>query len=358
MSLADLYAKSVGSLMMDVDASFATVFDFRYGDGRDEMMRLYDKGKRQQWNVDEGIDWSVAFDPEDPLQLPEAFFPLYRSPLYLKMTAAEKARARRHYQAWTTSQFLHGEQGALFCAAKIVQQVPDMEAKLYASSQVIDEARHVEVFSRLLKKIGTVYGVSSPLKILLRQILGDSRWDMTYLGMQVVIEGLALAAFAGLRDYAQNPLAARVNAYVMRDEARHVAFGRLALREFYPQLSTAERAEREDFLITACRLMRDRFEARSVWRNLGLPVDRCVAHLEQSKSMGRFRRRLFARIVPVVRDIGLWSPRVRDAFEAMGVLAFARIDVDAMQASDEAIAAEFAARQTHIETMADYGRAG
>ena len=129
---------------------------------------------------------------------------------------------------------MQGEQGALICAAKIVTQVPDVDSKFYASTQVIDEARHVESYKRLLEKFGVAYPMTPPLQELIDQVLRDSRWDMTYLGMQVVIEGLALAAFQQIRDHAQNPLAAAVNAYVMQDESRHVAFGRLALRDYYP----------------------------------------------------------------------------------------------------------------------------
>jgi 1,2-phenylacetyl-CoA epoxidase catalytic subunit len=163
------------------------------------------------------------------------------------------ANLRRHVQAWSNSQFLHGEQGALVCTAKIVQQVPSIDSKFYAATQVIDEARHVETYSRLLhEKFELAYPITPTLKRLLNDVLSDSRWDMTYLGMQVLIEGLALAAFAGIRDTAKNPLAAAVNAYVMQDEARHVAFGRLALRDFYPQLSDAERDEREEFTVEAC----------------------------------------------------------------------------------------------------------
>ncbi len=107
---------------------------------------------------------------------------------------------RRHFQAWTISQFLQGEQAAMICAAKIVQQVPDLDAKFYASTQVMDEARHVEAYKRLLEKFGVAYPMTKPLQTLVDQALRDSRWDMTYLAMQVVIEGLALAAFSNIRD--------------------------------------------------------------------------------------------------------------------------------------------------------------
>ena len=188
------------------------------------------------------------------------------------MTAGEKARVRTHFQAWQLSQFLHGEQGALVCTAKIVQQVPTIDAKFYAATQVVDEARHVEAYSRLLhEKFDLVYPINPHLKQLLDDTLADSRWDFTYLGMQVLIEGVALAAFGLIRDQATNPLAQSVTAYVMQDEARHVAFGRLALRDYYPQLTDKERDEREEFIVEGCYLLRDRFLAEEVWETLGLP---------------------------------------------------------------------------------------
>jgi hypothetical protein len=140
-----------------------------------------------------------------------------------------------------------------------VQQVESIDAKFYAATQVIDEARHVETYARLLnEKFALAYPMNKQLGALLEDVIRRKEWDFTYLGMQVVIEGLALAAFQGIRDYAQNRLAVQVNAYVMQDESRHVAFGRLALRDLYPQLADAERAEREEFLVEACYLMRDR----------------------------------------------------------------------------------------------------
>ena len=189
------------------------------------------------------------------------------------MTDKEKAWLRRELQANSISQFMHGEQGALIATAKIVATVPDMNAKFYAATQVMDEARHVEAYKRLLhEKFGVAYPINKALQTLLEQTLTDRRWDMTYLGMQVLIEGLALAAFQSIRDKAGNTLAAAVNAYVMQDEARHVSFGRLALRDYYPQLSEAERDEREEFAVEALHFMRDRFNQSEVWERLGLPA--------------------------------------------------------------------------------------
>ena len=226
-----------------------------------------------------------------------------------------------------------------------MQTVPNLDSKFYAATQVMDEARHVEAYSRLLHdKFELAYPITHGLKALLESGLGDSRWDMTYLTMQILIEGLALAAFQRIRDQSKNPLAAAVNAYVMQDEARHVAFGRLALRDYYPQLSDAERNEREEFVVDACWLMRDRFNSLEVWQRLGLPVEECIEITDNSETMKLFRSRIFSRIVPTVRDIGLWGPRVQEAFAAMGAIGFAETDAAAMLDNDARVADEFDAK--------------
>ena len=342
MATQDRYAYPTEGTSWTVPGSFDTLFNWEYQGGDDALLRLYEKGKTQQWNTTTRIDWSQDLDPENPQGLPDEAISIFGSPAWNRLTAKEKADVRRHTQAWQNSQFLHGEQGALICTAKIVQQVPSVSAKYYAATQVIDEARHVESYSRLLhEKFELAYPITPTLKALLDNILSDSRWDMTYLGMQVLIEGLALAAFASIRDQAANPLAAAVNAYVMQDEARHVAFGRLALREYYPHLTQAERDEREEFAVEACYLMRDRFLSEEVWETLGLPVEECVSYVEQSEIMREFRKRLFSRIVPTIKDIGLWGTKIRRAYAHMGVMDFAQIDSEALSREDEEVAERF-----------------
>jgi hypothetical protein len=351
MTIADMYAIAGTPKTWDVPQDFLTCFNWEFAPERSRLLNLYERGKTMQWNATDRIDWSQELDEENPQQLPEEMLPISSTPVYQRMSRQEKATIRRHHQAWSTSQFLQGEQGALICAAKIVQQVPDMDSKFYAATQVMDEARHVEAYKKLLEKFGIAYPMTKPLQTLLEQVLRDTRWDMTYLGMQVVIEGLALAAFARLRDHAQNPLAASVNAYVMEDEARHVAFGRLSLRDYYPQLTQSERDEREEFLVEACYLMRDRFDALELWQNLDLPIAECVEHLQASGAMAQFRQRLFTRIVPCVKDIGLWGEKVRRGYEQMGVLEFANVDLSAMAEHDEQRAEEFDARRAHVDSV-------
>jgi hypothetical protein len=348
------YALPVGQTDWTVNSRADVSFRWEYDDGRESLLRLYEKGKQQQWDATDRIDWSQDLDPENPMELPDQAISIYGSPVWNRLTDAEKRNLRRHLQAWQISQFLHGEQGALICTAKIVEQVPNFDAKYYAATQVMDEARHVECFSRLLhEKFDLAYPISPPLKTLLGNVLSDSRWDFLYLGMQVLVEGLALAAFQRIRDMAKNSLAASVNAYVMQDEARHVAFGRIALRDYYPQLTEAERAEREEFTVEACYLMRDRFVAEELWEAIGLPKDECVAYAAESQFMKQYRTRLFSRIVPTLRDVGLWGPKLRAAFEDMGVMDFANVDAAALLEQDARVATEFDARRASAAGAAE-----
>jgi hypothetical protein len=342
MSTIYRYTLPVEQTEWKFEGNTEACFRWEYDDGRDGLLQLYEKGKRQQWNAAERIDWSQDLDPENPMLLDDQVIPIHGTDIWNKMTKAEQTRVRHHLQASQISQFMHGEQGALIATAKIVQSVPNIDAKFYAATQVMDEARHVEAYSRLLhEKFELAYPITHGLKSLLENGLSDSRWDMTYLTMQILIEGLALAAFQRIRDQSKNPLAAAVNAYVMQDEARHVAFGRLALRDYYPQLSDAERKEREDFVVEACWHMRDRFNSLEVWQRLGLPADDCIRYVDQSPSMQVFRSRIFSRIVPTVRDIGLWGQGVQEAFAAMGAIEFADVDAAALLENDARVADEF-----------------
>ena len=354
-----VYTLPVEQTSWNVPGGAETVFNWEYDEGRDKLLNLYEKGKNKQWNSRERIDWSIEVDQDNPIGGPEVYVPIYGSPTWEKMGERDRAQLMHHTSAWQFSQFLHGEQGALICAAKIVQTVPDIDSKFYAATQVVDEARHVETYSRFLhEKLELAYPINANLKALLNDVVSDARWDLTYLGMQVLIEGLALAAFGLIRDVAENPLARAVNAYVMEDEARHVAFGRLALRDVYPQLTQKERDEREEFCVEACYLMRDRFLAEEVWDRLGLPTDECLDYVRDCEAQVQFRSLLFTRIVPTLRDIGLFGDRVRDAFADMGVLGYTSVDIENVMADDERAASEIdAGRVRQVEETIAAGAA-
>src|SRR5260221_6872914 len=342
MSTQRIYSLPVEVTVFKYAGATEIAFNWEYDDGSAPLLELYEKGKKQQWDVSTRLDWTLELNPDNPMELKDEAISIYDTEYWRKMTDKEKAWLRRNLQANSISQFMHGEQGALIATAKIVATVPDVNAKFYAATQVMHEPRYVEAYKRLLhEKFDLAYPITPSLKTLLEQTLTDRRWDMTYLGMQVLIEGLALSAFQAIRDKSGNTLAGAVNAYVMQDEARHVSFGRLALREYYPQLGDAERDEREEFVVEALYFMRDRFNQSEVWERSGLPVEKLNELHYQSKQMNSFRGRLFSRIVPTVKDIGLWGPRVQKAFTEMGVMEYAKIDVVEQLANDGRVAEDF-----------------
>jgi hypothetical protein len=297
-------------------------YNWEYASPRQRLARLYENAKRDQWNATSRLDWSLDVDPEKGL-MPDVAIGIYGTEIWQRLDARQIERLRHEAITWQLCQFLHGEQGALLATAQIVNSVPWYEAKMYGATQVMDEARHVEVYRRfILEKLGNEYAVNSELKKLLDQILEDSRWDIKFLGMQVIVEGLALAAFGTLRDTTTHPLLRDLTSAVMEDESRHVAFGVLSLREFCQDLPQREKEEREDFVYEACVLMRDRIQSREVWERLGLDADRCIEHAERSGLAAQFRHRLFSKIVPNVKSLGLLSQRQRERFHALDILQY------------------------------------
>ncbi|WP_030621007.1 ferritin-like domain-containing protein [Streptomyces sclerotialus] len=353
MSTHDLYATGPGEQLWQVPATGAARFTWEYDDGRDRLLALYKKGKDKQWDADLRIDWDLEVDPYDPLGTPDESMSLYGTRYWDRMSAKERGELRQHYTSWQFSQFLHGEQGAMVCAARIVESVPDLDAKFYSATQTMDEARHAEIYSRFLQeKIGMLYPINDNLRSLLNDTLKDSRWDMPYLGMQVLIEGLALAAFGMIRDTTDKPLPKQILAYVMQDEARHVAFGRMALRDYYKQLTEAELREREDFVIEGCYLMRDRLRGLEVLENWGIPKAEAEEFTEQSEFLHLFRKLLFSRIVPCVKDIGLWGKRLQRAYLDMGVFDLGDSNLDLLMAQDEELAEKLDAERFAAEEAA------
>jgi hypothetical protein len=245
---------------------------------------------------------------------------------FAKFQIEDWVRVGVETQNWTLSQFLHGEQGALLCTAKIVETVPWIDAKYYAATQVMDEARHVEVFAKYLDdKLSGHYPINPHLKLLLDDIVADSRWDMTYLGMQIMVEGLALAAFGFLHNLTTEPLLKQLLRYVMSDEARHVAFGVLSLKEYYEQLTDAEMLERQEFAFEAAVRMRDRFLQQEVWERMEIDVKEVLPLVVASPQRLLFQSMLFSKIVPNCKKLGLLDANggwLRERFTELGVIQF------------------------------------
>ena len=306
--------------------SFDTNYVWNYGSVKEGLRDLYEKAKRDQWNATQQLDWKTDVDPESEI-IPAAVNPLQSYGPYQKLDAREKKRLRHAQISLQLSQFLHGEQGALIVASQLVGGVPWIDAKYYAATQTMDEARHVEVFSRYLReKLEWEWPINESLKELLDATISDSRWDFKYLGMQIIIEGLAMAAFGSLHQITQEPLLKQLIHYVMRDESRHVAFGVVSLTGYYQDMPENERRDREDFIIYACELMRNRLVGDQISSAMGWNREEVRQTVLESPAGQQFRRLLFMRVVPNLKRLGLISPRVREAFEKLDIIEFEDFD--------------------------------
>ena len=330
-----MWNPDVSSLVHAVEDNCDAIFTWGYDKGeRKPLDKLYEKAKTSQWNGQTDLDWSIEVDLEalmansvrDPMEV-QYFEENPDSPLR-NFSEKEWSQLGMESFNWSLSQFMHGEQGALLCTAKIVESVPWIDAKYYAATQVVDEARHVEVFAQYLDtKLGGIgYPVNHHLGLLLDDIINDSRWDITYLGMQIMVEGLALAAFGFMHQTTQEPLLKNLLRYVMSDEARHVAFGVLSLKEVYEDMTHAELRERQEFAFEAALRMRDRFMRQEVWHRMGVDTEEMVKfQLDMPDELRVFQRMLFSKIVPNCKKLGLLDAGdgwLRDRFTDIGVIQF------------------------------------
>ena len=318
-------ATDIDTLLASYDISYA----WNYGSVKEGLRDLYEKAKRDQWNGTVQLDWSTPVDPEGEI-IPQVYNPLEDYAPFQKLDEKRTKEFRHATISLQLSQFMHGEQGALIVASQLVGAVPWMDAKYYAATQTMDEARHVEVFARYLReKLEWEWPINQNLKQLLDLIIQDSRWDMKYLGMQILVEGLAMAAFSSMYKMAVEPLVRDVVHYVMKDESRHVAFGVISLRDYYTDMDPREKREREEFVIEACHLMRDRLVGDEIATHFGWPREEVRQKVLQSPVMKMFRQSLFARVVPNIKKLGLLSPFVRKGFEDLEIIQFEDFDAEA-----------------------------
>ena len=316
-----------------------TIYTWNYERERGQLVTLYNKGVSSQWSGVTDLDWAIDVDPEELVRSQDSPTDrLVRTAAELKGSPLAKWGEREFlalgiemFKA-SLSQFMHGEQGAMLTAAKLVEAVPWIDAKYYAATQTMDEARHTEVFARYLDtKLGAAYPMSPFLEQQIDALLEDSRWDIAYLGMQIVIESLALAAFGDMLRRIQEPLLRKLLRYVMSDEARHVAFGVISLQEFYQDLSDAELQERQEFLVENTLRSRARSTTPEVWEHMGVNVDEVRPFLLEAAAkvntgtFAGFQRQFFGKLVPNVRKLGLLDANngyLREKWGEAGLLEF------------------------------------
>ena len=301
-------------------------YNWNYTIQDDRIKKLYDLGKQLNWDPEMDIDWDRPWPTEE--RQPE-MMNLHEYGPYLAMDDATQSEFWLHMNAWSLSQFLHGEQGALLVASQLVSCAPTYNAKLYAASQTFDEARHVEVFNKYLQqRIGMMYPINTNLKSLLDKILTDERWDMKFIGMQIVIEGLALSAFNTTRETTPDPVLKDIVYLVIRDEARHVTFGVNYLEEFVKTLTEEERDERALFAYEACVVARERLVATDVFRHFGWDVEEARKQVLDGFVMTHFRNLLFQRVIPNLARIGLLTDKIRPKFEELVILEYENLTTD------------------------------
>jgi hypothetical protein len=306
-----------------IKVGHALTYTWDYACERTDLRILYEKSKDLLWNARAAIAWDTPVDPRGE-NVPDEMNPLSACSFWPKLDRkTDIPELRRHQQAFLLSNFLHGEQGALLATSQIVELAPTADAKLYAAAQVFDEARHVEAYDRYLReKIELVYPINHHLRELLDIILTDGRWDFKFLGMQIMVEGLALGAFGMIHQMSYEPLIKQITQLIMQDEARHVAFGVLSLKDTYKNMSEKELRDREDFVVLSSKLMHGRLLGEEVWQRLGYPHEECERAVKTSESMRLFRRLCFSKIVPNVKRLGLLTPYVRKAFEELDVIEY------------------------------------
>ena len=293
-------------------------WDYTIQDNR--IKRLYELGKELNWNAGTDIDWSQPM-PDRGDTPPPIFWDDYKP--YQELSNEDKFKFLQHRGSWSLSQFLHGEQGALLVASQLVSCAPTFNAKLYAASQTFDEARHVEAFNKYIQtRQRMMYPIGNGLKSLLDKILTDPRWDLKFIGMQIIIEGLALAAFNVARQGTNDPVFKDMLYLIIRDEARHVTFGVNYLEEFIKTLSEDELEERAMFAYEACLVMRGRLMSADVYENFGWDRDDAQAFAQKADVANNFQHLLFTRVVPNLSRIGLLTEKVRPLYDELGVLEY------------------------------------
>jgi hypothetical protein len=303
-------------------------YNWDYTDADTRIKKLYELGKELNWNGSIDLDWSNSLKKGEP-PIKAELMARMEGPL-AALPEEERLEYMRHDQAWSLSQFLHGEQGAMLVASQLVSCAPTYQAKLYAASQTFDEARHVEVFAKYLQKIhGLEYPINKNLKSLIDKILSDERWDLKFIGMQIVIEGLALAAFQTTKETSNCPLLRQLVHYVIRDEARHVTFGVNYLQEFLQTLSEEEVEDRAMFAYEAVVVMRARIintELPARWFNMS--EEAILEMVVNDETQDMFNNMLFSRVMPNLKKIGLLTDKVMPLYEKLNLTSYIESESD------------------------------
>jgi hypothetical protein len=308
-----------------LETAMQVIYQWNYDSEVEELRRLYVKAAEAQWVSERDLDWDRPIDLERFASTPLGLsLPVERTSFWKAQSEDVRWKLTKSTAAFRLSNFLHGEQGALMVAAQLVNAVPHTDAKFYAATQTMDEARHVEVFARYIEKLDTVRPIAGALKRILDATLATEDWLKKLVGMQIVIEGLALYSFRDMRNLTEEPLLKDLLTYVSQDEARHHAYGVQYVSRCVPCLSAAAREELEDFALEAARAVIDNRTQQGFasallaqWAEEGADVAGILGALHTERE--QIRRALTKGqrlgpvqgfVIPTLRRCGLLSERV------------------------------------------------
>ncbi len=309
--------------------AMTVVYQWSYAPEVEELRRLYVKAAEAQWVGERDLDWERPIDLRKFASTPlGASLPIERTSYWRSLPEETVLELTRRTAAFRLSNFLHGEQGALMVAAQLVNAVPHTDAKFYAATQTMDEARHVEVFARYIDKLDQIRPIAPSLKRILDATLETADWMMKLVGMQIVIEGLALYSFRDMRNLTEEPLLKELLTYVARDESRHHAYGVQYIERCVPCLSDAARAELEDFAVEAARAVIDNRQQQGFlsavlqeWAQIGVDPVELLGCLQRERdeivrdiTPGRRLGPVQGFVIPTLRRCGLLSERVAAHF--------------------------------------------
>lgn len=319
-------------------------WNFDYTTGITKLDDLYHRAKENQWNVVD-LDWDTPIDPSSPIIAAE-HSQYGRMPFFRRLSSTQQETFMAHSTAQLLSQFLHGEQGALMTAAAVTHGVPDMKAKFYAATQTMDEARHVEAYDRYVNKIAIHYPIVPWLKQLIDVTLKTSDCHKVMIGMNMIIEGLALGAFNNMYKQTTEPLLKSITFNVMRDESRHVSFGHVYLTPVVAALHSDDREELAQFAFDAVKIL---VEGQSqamddgflkVLEVSGIEVDDFLTGMKEADELGITRdlppgqiHSLNDLMMPALVRAGLVTARTRELFAALGVPV--DVDFDVLEAMED-----------------------
>jgi len=301
------------------------IYQWNYDAEVEELRRLYVKATESQWIAEREIDWERSIDQELFATTPlGTAIPIEKCSYWKNLGDERRWEVTRRTAGFRLSNFLHGEQGALMVAAQLVNAVPHTDAKFYAATQTMDEARHVDVFAKYINKLDQIRPIAPALRTILDATLQTDNWMHKLVGMQIVVEGLALYSFREMRNLTQEPLLKDLLTYVARDEARHHAYGVQYIERCVPCLNDQERTELEDFALEAARTLIDNraqhtffAEVLKIWGEVGVDGVALLQSVreerdELTKDMPKGSRLgpVQGFVIPTLQRCGLLSERV------------------------------------------------